>query len=466
MPTDSKPSPPAAPAAICAALLIAAAATAAAAAASPPPVRLDCRADSAACPEVTIEGDPFFQLPGLGWSPFRGYGDPSLRRDPASGRLWLSYSYLSVHPWPSPEFGVGIHLASSDDGGASWRFERVLARSAGELDPAPPGGLGVSVHEVSTLAPLGDGAGSRWFGMHLRYFQPFGEEDRRPGSLHFRLGRSGSPLGLGWGRGARLAGPITDPAWGTDLDLSTLHPDLAGCAAWTEPALYGLDGTLYLVAQCLVVDLATGARRPGDEFLGVFASAGRGPLRQLEWSWRGRLTDRRDARALGGQVLTQPDVARARDGSLLLLVTPKRLFGGERHKGCRALELESLDPPRLRRNAAGRPVVRADIRSSDSTGLGPGLCAYDPASSTGICSSAPRSTCRSRTSSSGCTPPESTPEDAGRDARHRRLDSLREWSIGMCDGASSSCTRPASPGRSPVVAATPRRRKKCCNRPT
>ena len=377
--TNGRRTQGAAPSAILAALFLAAAVAAAA-----PPVRLDCRADSPDCPELTIQGDPHFRLPGLGWSPFRGYGDPSLRRDPASGRLWLTYSYLSLHPRPAPELGVSIHLASSDDGGATWRFERRLAESGGELDPAPPGGPGVSVHEVSSLAPLAGDGGGRWFAMHLRYFQPFGAAGRRPASFHFRLSRSGTPRGLYRGRQARLGGPFTAAAWQIDLDLSTLHPDLSRCTVWTEPALYGLDGALYLVAQCLVIDPATGARRPQEEFLGVFSTDGRGPLGRLGWAWRGRLTDRRDARALGGQVLTQPDVARARDGSLLLLVTPKSLAGGGRHRGCRALRLESLDPPRLARDAAGRPRVRADIRSSDSTGLGPGLCAYDAASSTGV----------------------------------------------------------------------------------
>ncbi len=100
--------------------------------------------------------------------------------------------------------------------------------------------------------------------------------------------------------------------------------------------------------------------------------------------WRGKLTTADDARALGGDVLTQPDVAWRRDGGLVLLVTPKRLGVTPSHRGCRALELEALANPRLGRRAAGRPIVRADIRSSDSTGLGPGLCAYDPASETGI----------------------------------------------------------------------------------
>ncbi len=381
MPTETRQTP-AALVALAATLVLTCAM--AAAAAGPPPVRLDCRADSPTCPEVRIQGDPHFRLPGLGWSPFYGYGDPSIRQDPASGRLWLSYSYLGIHPWPSPEFGVSIHLASSGDGGASWRFDRELAPSEGELDPAPPGGLGVSVHEVSTLAPLERAGATRWFGMHLRYFQPFGREDRRPNSIHFRLSRANRPRGLGRGPEARLGAPFTHPAWRPDLDLSTLDPELGRCSLWTEPALYALDETLYLVAQCLVIDPRTGARDADAEFLGVFATDGRGPITDLDWSWRGRLTGRRDARALGGHVLTQADVARARDGSLLLLVTPKRLAPRDRHLGCRALELESLDPPRLRRDPAGRPIVRADIRSSDSTGLGPGLCAYDPASSTGV----------------------------------------------------------------------------------
>ena len=365
--------------ALAAALLVLCAASAGGA-----PARLDCRADDPDCPEVVIQGDPFFRLPGLVTSPFRGYGDPSIRKDPAGNRLWLSYSYLGIHPWPSPELAVGIHLASSDDGGHTWNFEKPLAASVLEVDPTASGGPGVSVHEVSTLAPVTGGAGTRWFGMHFRYFQPFGEEGRRPQSMHLRLARSPRPRGLGRGPQAKLVAPLTDPAWGADLDLSTLDGELESCTMWTEPALYGLDGALYLLAQCLAVDPTTGARDRRAEFVGVFASSGKGPIRALDWRWLGRLTGHRDASALGGQVLTQPDVARARDGSLVLLVTPKRLSPRERHRGCRAVELESLDPPRLRRDASGRPVVRADIRSSDSTGLGPGLCAYDPASSTGI----------------------------------------------------------------------------------
>jgi hypothetical protein len=351
-------------------------------------IHLDCLADSPACPEVTIEGDPWFEIPGFGPSPFRGYGDPALRRDPKTGRLWLMYSYLSVvaeSPGsPNVETAVSIHLASSDDDGERWRFRRRLWRASTETDPAPPGGRGLSVHEVSTLAPLLQGSRTRWLGLHFRYFEPFGPEGRRPGSFHFRLARANKPKALGRKKEARLGGPLTDPARRLDLDLSSLDPELAGCSIWTEPSLFGQHGRLYLVAQCLVIDTATGKRRRRQEFIGVFASDGAGPVDRLDWGWLGKLTDLADARALRGQVLTQPEVTTSRDGGLILLVTPKELTPEEKHLGCRAIELESLDPPRLRRDPNGRPIVRVDIRSSDSTGLGPGLCSYDPASKTGI----------------------------------------------------------------------------------
>ena len=349
--------------------------------------RFDCLADDPACPRVMIDGDPWAVLPDGPPSPFRGYGDPSIRKDPASDRLWLTYSYLSYLAGPGdppPVQGtVSVHLASSDDGGATWQRQRRLWPAETETDVAPPGGLGVSTHEVSSLAPL-DADSLRWFGMEFRYFKPFGAEGRRPNSMHFRLARAKRPSALGNRPHSRIGGPLTDEAWRLDLNLSTMDPELARCQIWTEPSLFGLDGQIYLVAQCLVLQPFTGERLEDEEFIGVFVSDGKGPIAELDWRWLGKLSDRADADALGGDVLTQAEVTTSRDGSLLLLVTPKRLRPVERHRGCRALELESLDPPRLKRNAAGPPIVRADLRSSDSTGLGPGLCSYDPASETGI----------------------------------------------------------------------------------
>lgn len=358
-----------------------------AAGAAPAEVDFDCLGGSADCPEILIEGDPHFELPGVGLSPFRGYGDPSIRKSPGGDRLWMTYSYLTVEfadRDQQPQTSVSIHLASSDDDGVTWRFRKRLWSTGQEMDPTLRAGLGLSVHEVSTLAPAATGPGSRWYALHLRYFKPFGPEERRPESFHFRLRRARRPMRLGRGPQARIGGPITDPAWKPDIDLSKLDPELSACAAWTEPSLFGEAGRLYLVAQCLVLEPETADRDPDSEFIGVFVSDGDGPIRALDWRWLGRLTSSRDARRLGGHVLTQAEVTTARDGTRLLLVTPKNLEPEEHHLGCLALELESLDPPRLRRRSSGRPLVRVRLDSSDSTGLGPGLCSYAPTSSTGI----------------------------------------------------------------------------------
>ena len=76
-------------------------------------------------------------------------------------------------------------------------------------------------------------------------------------------------------------------------------------------------------------------------------------------------------------------LARARDGQLVVLVTPSHTNPGavSSHAGCRAVEVESLDPPRLRR-VCGHLVVRASVVASDTTSTG--SCGYDAASATGI----------------------------------------------------------------------------------
>src|SRR3990172_3547499 len=108
---------------------------------------------SPACPEVTIAGDPFATLGG-GPAPYRGYGDPSLERDPDTGDIWLSYSWLDVlvsNPGPPPvvDFGVRTHLAKSPDGGQTFAFVRAINATSPITHP-DSGVPGWTIHEVST----------------------------------------------------------------------------------------------------------------------------------------------------------------------------------------------------------------------------------------------------------------------------------------------------------------------------
>jgi len=91
------------------------------------------------------------------------------------------------------------------------------------------------------------------------------------------------------------------------------------------------------------------------------------------------------ASGMGGNELTQADLVRGRDGSLLLHVTPNLVHStSERHLGCAVLAADALDPLRLKRDASGAPTVRARISSSDSVQCGPGACAYVPSSQSGV----------------------------------------------------------------------------------
>ena len=108
-------------------------------------------------------------------------------------------------------------------------------------------------------------------------------------------------------------------------------------------------------------------------------------MRALDWRWVGKLTDAADAAALDADVLTQADLAPARDGALLLILTPKTL-DPDRHHGCRVLEVSALDPTALTRDESGALRGQADIRASDSADAphGQGLCTYAPESDTGV----------------------------------------------------------------------------------
>ncbi|MFH1438474.1 MAG: hypothetical protein ABIJ56_22385, partial [Pseudomonadota bacterium] len=148
--------------------------------------------------------------------------------------------------------------------------------------------------------------------------------------------------------------------------------------------LLSIGDRVFMLAQCIVIDMEELKEIHEETFIGVFTARGGVEAGDLEWAWMGRLTDHDDALALGGQVLTQLDVARSRRGPLLLIATPGTFEPEEIHQGCRVMEVESLDPPRLRRDGEGDPVVLAEIRASDNGPFGPGACGYDPASDTGV----------------------------------------------------------------------------------
>lgn len=357
-----------------------------------PTLTLDCTASAPACVPLEIAGDQLATLPDGRPSPIRGHGDPSLRRDPAANTLWLGYS------WVHPAFagarivgaGVDTRLARSDDGGQTWSRITTLWRSDSDArdDVGRPGHLN---SETVSLAPRATGAGTVWYSARFVYFTP-DEGGPQVGSFTIRVAAAGSPVELGSAPEAVLGGDVTNGFWRPDVNLAALtngrpEDSLAGCTFYDAGLLYR-EARLFMAVQCALY--RGGGEDTENEFVALFTTAPDGPPRQWAWRYLGRLATRADAVALGGQNLQQTDLALAQDGTVLAIVSPSAALAEgatlNQHFGCRVIEVASLDPPRLARDAAGGLRVRAsitasDLRAPDGT---PASCGYDAASATGI----------------------------------------------------------------------------------
>ena len=336
-----------------------------------PPITFFC-ADSPSCPAIPVAGDPEATLGG-NQAPFRGYGDPSLERDPATGTLWLSYSWFdtlvsSPGPPPAVDFGVRTHLARSDDGGATFSYVRAV-NQAEQISHPDTGVPGWTMHEVSTLAYVA----SAWQLLWLTYFEPYGQPYASSDFYYTRTTAS-SPGALGdtsqpWARGNG-----TSASFGVRYNLSTI-PQLSDCVAFTEPALFVQAGVTFLATNCVVV--VAGVRRPDLERLVLLREDTDG------YSYVGVLLSYADALDLGGTRVEQADLSLSRSGALLLIVTPIQDEPSVHHLGCVALHVTDLASAQVQRDAGGHAVQLADI-TADDPGVGAGLCTYDPASQTGV----------------------------------------------------------------------------------
>jgi hypothetical protein len=310
-------------------------------AAAPPSV--DCTAGR--CPEIVVAGDPPASTPS------HGHADPSVRKDPRSARLWMVYSWPHTTSFAGrAHTAVDTHLARSDDGGRTWRFDRRLWSST---------------HTARTLrnseAVSIAANGGRWFSARDSYVIAAG---RGITSYRLRFAAASSP---------RLLANAPEAA----PDLASLAPELRGCL-FRDAGLLFHRGRLRLAVQC---SRFSGSRELYEQsFVAVFSTTAIGAPARWRWRYHGRLAGHADAVALGGDALLQTELTRARDGRLLAVFSPSGDIPTSplaSHNGCRVVEVASLDRPRL-----GRVV--ADIRATDLLPVGNGACSYEPASATGV----------------------------------------------------------------------------------
>lgn len=352
----------------------------------PAPGEIDCSIVGD-CPLIAIAGDAPAANPGT----FKGFADPAVVADPAvAGRVWLAYSWPHVVPGQDPDgntvqlAAVQNRLARSDDGGATFSYVQVLWPDVPLADPEGSGETGRISSETASLAWITSGGTTTWFGAHLRYFlRPMtGYNPRYATSWHVRIGAASSPAGLASAQEAVLGVTNTHSAYDPDVRLDQLaNLPVQHCAMLNNPALFAQGTTLYLVTECLAFvgqtpDYANTSTQ-------VFATTPFGPPAGWIWRHAGELVDQAIATELGNDTLLQPEVSLAGDGTPLALVTPAHIDTsvqvGTVGDGCVALELDSVDPPRLARDCNGELVVRARV-----TGEGVGACTHDRGSATGI----------------------------------------------------------------------------------
>ena len=172
-----------------------------------------------------------------------------------------------------------------------------------------------------------------------------------------------------------MRGSGTPASVGARFDVSATA-GLQDCFAVTEPALFRQAG------DDLAGHLLPGLRRaPRAGSIVTASSCFARP--KTATSSSGTLLDHRDAQRMGADRLEQADLAVARDGSVILTVTPIRDGTEPMHQGCVVVEVEDLARARVRRDASGAPVRRVNL-TAYGTGIGPGLCSYDAASETGM----------------------------------------------------------------------------------
>jgi len=348
---------------------------------------VDCVPGAPGCEPLRIRGDAPYILPNGKPSPFSGFADPCLRRDPEDGTLVLAYS------WPHFIFegkehipGVSLKYAVSKDEGRTWEHRGILWEPEARSNPARSGMPGLLDHETISFWPVREGEATRWFAARLNYFVPrSGGYAARPNdSFHISVTEADSFAGLMKARDwSRLGGSLTHPAWKA---YALVPPELKGAYFfWNEPSVLYEGGRLYLILVAFVYQGADPDMPRNEVF--VYSTLLEGRPSSWVWEYEGRLVSSADARELGGQRLSQTEVTRGTDGRLLLLATPDDWVPGLRdfnHKGTVILEIESLERSALRRDAEGRLVVLGRITASDAGPLGSAAASYDPSSATGV----------------------------------------------------------------------------------
>jgi hypothetical protein len=235
-----------------------------------------------------------------------------------------------------------------------------------------------------------------WVGVRLDYFlgRKGNYKDRENSSFCLKLFAASTVEGLTEARPFTFGHDLSSPECAVDINVCEVSKDFPPAFIPNEPALQVSSGRLYLVF--VVMTFQGKIPSFNDSFIAVFSTRPKGDISTWTWQYHGKLAEHPEAKELGGDALTQIELANSPDGKLLAFLTPESwdtqrfrasrsrdVFYGIHHYGCAVVEVASLNKPALARRTNGKLMQRAWLFCSDIK-LNPGAPGYDPASATGI----------------------------------------------------------------------------------
>lgn len=332
-----------------------------------------------------------------------GIFNPSIARDPGTGRLWMSYSShgVSTYYLPTSYGTISIRLAYSDDNGITWHdtskilapYSETLVGPMTETQPdasIPANSKGIWQSATSTL--LYDPSAPETEQWKLVWSQFLNAD--LVSYVHnygwLAMKQAASPMELATAPSVKLFGgyslqpdnsntnaPAYSPIGGApeillnvDLTQSSENASLAGLSTcgFSDPAMHATNDAIYLATIC--TDLA---KPPEEQYLAYFRCSS--PCNMTEassWKYLGHLLSPNDFQgAFTKDIFYLPAFTQKEGKTYLLISVIDRNFAG--HKGgCRVYEFEDINSNSLRRNN-GQLIEIAQIIGDG--GSGEGRCA-------------------------------------------------------------------------------------------
>jgi hypothetical protein len=326
-------------------------------------------------------------FPGVG---AQGIFDPSVAEDPATGRLWMSYSEVGISA--NSSWGVGLRLAYSDDGstwqdaGSLQQFTDVMVGPLTVTSPGEPaipaGSPGTWQNETSTLFYDANAApAERWkllwhqvlWANNSIYFASYSWIAMKAAAAPQDLAVA-TPVKLFGGfllktDGETATAPAFAPIAGPpQIALNTLHADLSTCV-FGEPGALVTGAGIYLSLDCQLLGPTV------QPYATLFrcAQPGCAITSAPSWSYINRMLTPADAQTIDPKYKGLSATAfTEKAGSHYLIATPVDATG-DRYDGCRVYRFADLASGTLERSV-GTLVTVAQVTGLADTHHG--ACAY------------------------------------------------------------------------------------------